>query len=276
MVDYIVTSGGNGYLTAPTVTVSGGGGSGATAHAVIGAGVVTGVFPDNAGSGYTSAPTVTMSPPPENLAYTTYWSNDGTSAAGSEPVTAVGLLVSSGLFTARLGDTTLANMTALSPELFQQPDLHLRVWFDDGIHGFAALHPTQPLTPAPYAFVAGSANNLLGTVGAASLGGTYSNAVTLDNAANSFTGSGAGLTSLNASRLTSGTLPDARLSGNVARTSDVWLLSGNSSTTPGKEFLGTTDDRPLELKVNGLRALRLEDNGDWRATRVPRRTAHPM
>jgi hypothetical protein len=40
----------------------------------------------------------------------------------------------------------------------------------------------------------------------------------------------------------------------------VWSLSGNAGTTPGTNFLGTTDDQALELKVNGARALRLEPN----------------
>jgi hypothetical protein len=37
-----------------------------------------------------------------------------------------------------------------------------------------------------------------------------------------------------------------------------WSLIGNSGTTPGTNFLGTTDNQALELKVNGARALRLE------------------
>jgi hypothetical protein len=39
-----------------------------------------------------------------------------------------------------------------------------------------------------------------------------------------------------------------------------WKLGGNASTTPGTDFLGTTDDAALELKVNGQRAFRLEPN----------------
>jgi hypothetical protein len=39
-----------------------------------------------------------------------------------------------------------------------------------------------------------------------------------------------------------------------------WGLAGNSGTTAGANFLGTTDSQPLELKVNGQRALRLEPN----------------
>jgi hypothetical protein len=36
-----------------------------------------------------------------------------------------------------------------------------------------------------------------------------------------------------------------------------WKLGGNSGTTPGTHFLGTMDNQALELKVNGMRALRL-------------------
>jgi len=37
-----------------------------------------------------------------------------------------------------------------------------------------------------------------------------------------------------------------------------WNLAGNSNTTPGTDFLGTTDEKPFELKVNSERALRIE------------------
>ena len=37
-----------------------------------------------------------------------------------------------------------------------------------------------------------------------------------------------------------------------------WALTGNAGTNPSTNFLGTTDNQPLELKVNGARALRLE------------------
>jgi FtsP/CotA-like multicopper oxidase with cupredoxin domain len=53
-----VTANGSGYTTAPTVTFTGGGGSGAAARAQIAAGQVTAVILSNAGAGYTSAPTV--------------------------------------------------------------------------------------------------------------------------------------------------------------------------------------------------------------------------
>lgn len=56
-----LTAGGSGYTSAPTVTISGGGGSGATAQAYITNGAVLGFRMQSLGSGYTSAPTVTLS-----------------------------------------------------------------------------------------------------------------------------------------------------------------------------------------------------------------------
>ncbi|HYC91438.1 MAG TPA: C25 family cysteine peptidase [Thermoanaerobaculia bacterium] len=55
-----ITSGGTGYVTAPTVGFTGGGGTGATAKAIVVGGVVTSIVITNPGSGYTSAPSVTF------------------------------------------------------------------------------------------------------------------------------------------------------------------------------------------------------------------------
>lgn len=53
-----VTAPGSGYTTAPTVALTGGGGTGATATATVADGKITGFVITNPGSGYTSAPTV--------------------------------------------------------------------------------------------------------------------------------------------------------------------------------------------------------------------------
>jgi trimeric autotransporter adhesin len=39
-----------------------------------------------------------------------------------------------------------------------------------------------------------------------------------------------------------------------------WRLGGNTGTTPATNFLGTTDDEPLEIRVNGARVMRYEPN----------------
>ena len=41
-----------------------------------------------------------------------------------------------------------------------------------------------------------------------------------------------------------------------------WSLTGNAGTTPGMEFLGTTDDTAFELHVNAGRGLRIEPHAD--------------
>lgn len=61
-LDHIqVTSGGTGYTSAPTVSITGGGGSGAAATAVLDGDEVVAINITSPGTGYTSVPTVTLS-----------------------------------------------------------------------------------------------------------------------------------------------------------------------------------------------------------------------
>jgi hypothetical protein len=130
-------------------------------------------------------------------------------------------------------------------------------WLQIGVESndittFTPLSPRQQLTPVPYAIFAegGNAAGLTGTLPMDSLGGIYGGAVNLTNAGNSFTGTfggyGAGLSNVNATLL------------NGLAPSNFWQTSGNSGTTAGPNFVGTTDNQALELHVNGVRALRLE------------------
>src|SRR5258708_4751789 len=75
----------------------------------------------------------------------TYWSNDGTSTIGDEPAAAVSLTVAKGLYSVLLGDDSLTNMTAITPDVFANADVRLRVWFDDGTNGSQLLAPDQRL-----------------------------------------------------------------------------------------------------------------------------------
>ena len=54
-----VTAGGSGYTNGASLTISGGGGSGAAGTIQVANGAITGVVLSTGGSGYTSAPTVT-------------------------------------------------------------------------------------------------------------------------------------------------------------------------------------------------------------------------
>lgn len=234
-----VTFGGSGYTTPPAVTIFGGGGSGAAATAIIGtngAVVAININPGGNGAGYTNAPFVSVSPPPSALTYATYWSNDGTSTAGSEPSAGVSVGVTNGLFTVVLGDTTIPYMSAMNASLFTQPDLQLLVWFNDGINGFAALAPPVNVTPVPYAAFANSASNLLGGLPASQLSGTLpTNALPVNPefsgtvSAEDFSGNGTNLTSLNADNLSSGTVPLTRLAGINSNQLDTatWQLATN-------------------------------------------------
>jgi hypothetical protein len=40
-----------------------------------------------------------------------------------------------------------------------------------------------------------------------------------------------------------------------------WLLAGNAGTNPATQFLGTSDNQALNIRVNNVRAFRLEPNG---------------
>ena len=84
---------------------------------------------------------------------TNFWSNSPFS--GAKPISAVSLPVTNGLFTVQLGDTNLG-MIALSPNIFTNGSLALRIWFDDGINGSSQLSPDQRLTSSGYAMLAGS------------------------------------------------------------------------------------------------------------------------
>ena len=63
VVGITVTNGGSGYAFPPLVTISGGGGSGATAFSAISDGAVISITVSNAGSGYTSVPQVIIDAP---------------------------------------------------------------------------------------------------------------------------------------------------------------------------------------------------------------------
>lgn len=91
---------------------------------------------------------------------TTYWSNDGTSTAGSEPTAPVSLPVVNGLYLVPMGDATLPNMTAIPATVFSNADVRVRVWFNDGTTGTQQLSPDQRITSVGYAMMAGQAQTV--------------------------------------------------------------------------------------------------------------------
>lgn len=162
----------------------------------------------------------------------------GTAVAG--PVTTNGVVITNGLFTVTMDfGSSVWNGTSNWLEIAVETN---------GAGGFTTLAPRQELTPTPYSIFAESVNaqGISGTIPAENISGSYTNTVSLTNGGNNFGGNGSGLTGVNASAL------------NGLGASNFWQTAGNVGTTPGSNFVGTTDNRPLELHVNGLRALRLE------------------
>ena len=157
------------------------------------------------------------------------------------PITNAPVVVSNGLF------TTLIDF---GPGVFIGNSTWLQVAVTTNVSTspFVALSPLQQLTPTPNAIYAETADaaGLEGTIPTGDLSGTYGSPVTLNNSGNSFTGNGAGLVNVNSSLL------DGLASTNF------WQTTGNAGTTAGVNFVGTTDNQPLDLDSDGNRGLQLQ------------------
>ena len=147
-----------------------------------------------------------------DLTFKLWNASSGGSQVGST-ITASSTAITNGLFTVILDFGSQFNGTSYWLELGVRTN---------GAVSFTTLIPRQELTPTPYAITAENvdgpvpASQLTGTLPSVVLSGSYGSPINLVNPADTFFGNGSGLTSLNASQLTSGTVPDARLSTNVA------------------------------------------------------------
>ena len=81
-----------------------------------------------------------------------YWTNDGNFTTPQEPAQAVSVNVANGIYTVRLGDTSISNMQVLPGSVFKDHnDAHLRIWIRLGSTGnFEMLSPDQAISSAPY------------------------------------------------------------------------------------------------------------------------------
>ena len=84
---------------------------------------------------------------------TNYWSNDGNNLGA--PNSSVSLTVVKGLYSVMLGDTTIGGMKVpIAPSVFNNSEVYLRVWFNDGVNGFQQFSPDQRIVAVGYAMVA--------------------------------------------------------------------------------------------------------------------------
>jgi len=131
-------------------------------------------------------------------------------------------------------------------------------WLEIGVRtngggAFAGLSPRQPVTASPYALYAPNA-------GAAANAGI----------ANRVAPGSINTVALAAGAVDSGSIADGSIAENdlspALTANTFWRLGGNAGTTPDTQFLGTTDNQPLELRANNARGLRIEPVQDlsWR------------
>ena len=181
-----------------------------------------------------------------NLTFSLFNTNTS-GVAIAVPVTNNAVVITNGLFTVTID---------FGPGVFTGQTNWLQIGVEtNGASTFTTLAPRQQLTPTPYAIYAESANatNLSGTLPLAQLPGVVvtNNYAASVNLSGSFTGNGSGLTNVNAAAL------------NGLNATSFWKTNGNAGTNPTNgAFLGTTDNQPLELKVNGQRAFRIVPTTD--------------
>jgi hypothetical protein len=189
-----------------------------------------------------------------DLTFTLLDAASGGSTVG-RPLTNLSVTVNDGLFSAPLDFGAVFDGSAYWLEVAVRSS-------GDPTVAFTTLNPRQPVGTAPYALfapTAGSAN------------GVAANAVTAAGLQDA-TITAAKVAPLQVVKSLNSLKDDVQLvggagvilatEGNTLTVSSSggsgWSLAGNAGTTPGDQFVGTTDAQPLELRVNGQRALRLE------------------
>ena len=155
----------------------------------------------------------------------------------------------------------------------------------NGSGAFTTLLPRQPLLPMPYAIMANTASNLLGTLPAAQLSGTlpsgalagYSGPVAFTNPADSFNGSfsgsfggnGAGLSNLNGANLTAGSVGTSQLAGG-ALAAPVSIAGISQTAVANTSYFATnasptTVYLPTNANIGDVVQVTGEGSGGWTA-----------
>jgi hypothetical protein len=187
-----------------------------------------------------------------------------TGGAAHGTVTVLGVTVSRGLFTVTLDYGAVFNGTSYWLEIQVKTPASPT---------YSTLTPRQALLPVPYAIYAEQAAGVVpGSITSAALAaGAVGNTALQPGAVNGANiAPGQVVKSLNSLYDNVTLVPGANVTitpggGNtltfaVNGVANDWQLTGNAGTTPGLNFLGTTDNQPLEFWVNSSRAFRLEPN----------------
>lgn len=155
--------------------------------------------------------------------------------------------VRNGTFAAGLDFSSGFQNSATLDSLFGASAIYLEI----SINGAAPLTPRQQFVTVAYAMKANRVKDSSIT-SASILDGTITNA---DLASNAVTSAKILDGTITGADIANGTITAEKLAANSFMPL-VWLLNGNSGVTSG--FLGTTDNNPLEFRVNNRRAMRYQ------------------
>jgi hypothetical protein len=149
------------------------------------------------------------------------WTNDGSKVnLTGTPNNAVNLPVINGIYNVRLGDVALAQMVAIPSAIFDDDNLILRIWFNDGVNGNRQLSPDQTVTSAAYAFHALLADQASTALDTDSKVSTHNTSV----------GAHANI-QLDGARITSGKIDNTRLNTGTGNGLDADTVDGVHAST---------------------------------------------
>ncbi|MCX6929246.1 MAG: hypothetical protein NT154_39410 [Verrucomicrobia bacterium] len=187
-----------------------------------------------------------------DLRFTVYDSTNTPGNLIAGPITHAATGVSNGLFSATLD---------FGAGVFGGPGLWLEVDVrTNGAGSFTALLPRQPMLPVPYAIMANTASNLLGTLPAGQLSGTVPLAqlpgavvtngaiglTLMGNFGGTFSGYGAGLAGINGNSIQDGTVGSAQLAAGAVTATN--LAPGIGVVPSGTIVLSPT---PTNVALTG-------------------------
>ena len=137
----------------------------------------------------------------------------------------------------------------------------LEIWASTNTQPVVQLIPRQELTPSgrhPLRNTAATVTNQAITAFQLAPGAVTGPAIANGNVVRALNGLTDALTLAAGANISLGTVGNTITVSSTAGSGPAWLLSGNGGTDPSTNFLVTTDNKALEIKVNGQRGLRLE------------------